>query len=217
MCLHELFEAKARTQPNAIAMIDKEGSIHMTYGELDRRSHAVGCKLQSLGVRPDDFVGLLVDKSFDMIVSILGILRSGGAYVPMDPTYPEDRMRYIMEDAGMRVLVTEIVYVGVLSGLGVENVEVLLCVDDDYSMYDDMDLEREVCPSNVGYLIYTSGTTGQPKGVVCNHHGAVEIIIVSAVYSSSFTQTLKGFTEKSVFVTVLYSHVAPNRTACFLM
>merc|ERR1712127_433351 len=176
MCLHELFEAKARTQPNAIAMIDKEGSIHMTYGELDRRSHAVGCKLQSLGVRPDDFVGLLVDKSFDMIVSILGILRSGGAYVPMDPTYPEDRMRYIMEDAGMRVLVTESVYVGVLSGLGVENVEVLLCVDDDYSMYDDMDLEREVCPSNVGYLIYTSGTTGQPKGVVCHHMKPIQIL-----------------------------------------
>ena len=59
MCLHELFEAKARTQPNAIAMIDKEGSIHMTYGELDRRSHAVGCKLQSLGVRPNNFDGLL--------------------------------------------------------------------------------------------------------------------------------------------------------------
>ena len=76
MCLHELFEAKARTQPNDIAMIDKTGSMHMTYGELDRRSHAVGCKLQSLGVRPDNFVGLLVDKSFDMIVAILGILRS---------------------------------------------------------------------------------------------------------------------------------------------
>ena len=76
-----------------------------------------------------------MDKSFDMIVSILGILRSGGSYVPMDPMYPEDRMRYTMEDAGMRVLVTESVYVGVLSGLGVENVEVLLCVDDDYSMY----------------------------------------------------------------------------------
>ena len=92
--------------------------------------------------------------------------------MPMDPTYPEDRMRYIMEDAGMRVLlVPESVYVGVLSsGLGVENVKVLLCVDDDYSMHDDMDLEREACLSNVGYLIYTSGATGQPKGLVCLHH-----------------------------------------------
>ena len=94
-------------------------------------------------------------------------------------------MRYIMEDAGMRVLVTESVYVGVLSGLGVENVEVLLCVDDDYSMYDDMDLEREVCPSNVGYLIYTSGTTGQPKGVVCHHHGAVQIIRHSIMWNET--------------------------------
>ena len=80
--------------------------------------------------------------------------------MPMDPLYPEDWMRYIMEDAGMRVLVTESVHVGVVSGLGVENVEVVLCVDDDHSMYDGMDLERRVCPWNVGYLIYTSGSTG---------------------------------------------------------
>lgn len=71
-----------------------------------------------MGVGPDDFVGLLVDKSFNMIVSILGILWSGGAYVPMDLTYPEDRMRYIMEDVGMRVLVTECAHVGLVSELG---------------------------------------------------------------------------------------------------
>jgi len=110
MCLHEVFEAEAKLHPDSIALIDKEGSMSMTYKELDRKSDILASHLQLLGVKPDMFVGLLVDKTFAMMVSILGILKSGGAYVPMDPGFPESRIKYMVEDSGVTMLVTEMCY-----------------------------------------------------------------------------------------------------------
>ena len=100
LCVHELFEAQAGRTPDAVALVF--GGAEMTYGELQRRAAALAAHLQGLGVGPDVLVGLMVDRGFDMIVGMLGILMAGGAYVPIDPSYPEDRIRFVLKDSGVR-------------------------------------------------------------------------------------------------------------------
>jgi len=189
-CLHELFEEQASNYPNAIAMYDKEGTLSMTYAELDARSDMLAVELQSLGVKPETLVGLLLEKSFSIIVCIMGILKAGGAYVPIDPSSPEDRVKYVVDDAGLDILITKSEYMR-------KDVRKVLCVDSkgrpiesetfvNGSSEVPLDalgrsklkakVKRAVKPSNLAYMIYTSGSTGKPKGVLCEHLGAVNII-----------------------------------------
>ena len=133
--------------------------------------------MQIFGVKPDIFVGLLVDKTFDMMVSILGIIKSGEAYVPMYPGLPESRIKYMMEDLGVTMLVTEIKYKDTMYSIDyTDTIKNRLYVDahsvtsgnGDDDVYNGtstnvINLVREVTPSNIGYLIYTSGTPGKPK------------------------------------------------------
>ena len=125
-CLHELFEERALAQPDAVALYDQEGRLHMTYGELDYKSYELASMLQGVGGKPEKLVGLLLDKSFGMVVGILGVLRSGCAYVPMDPSFPKERIKYMMKDSGMEYLVTHNKYVREFGGVVGSSV---LCVD----------------------------------------------------------------------------------------
>src|SRR5262249_48155225 len=104
-CIHELFEVQAASKPDAVAV--RFGGASIRYNELDARANQLAHRLQSLGVGPEVCVGVCVERSIDMVVALLGILKAGGGYVPLDPSYPPDRLQYMVADAAVPVLLTQ--------------------------------------------------------------------------------------------------------------
>src|SRR5579872_3623860 len=174
VCTHELIERQARKAPERVAVVCEGEGI--SYGELNRRANQLGRYLRKKGVGPEVLVGIAMERSVEMVVGILGILKAGGAYVPLDVEYPKERLRYMVEDAGVGVLVSER---GVLSRLpesvvggGVEVVRL-----DDAGEKERIgaesgeDFASGVRGENLAYMIYTSGSTGKPKGAMNEHRG----------------------------------------------
>jgi amino acid adenylation domain-containing protein len=167
-CLHELVEERAARQPEATAVVCGEARI--TYGELDRRSDAVAAALQARGVRLEDRIGVALPRSIEAIVAMLGVLKAGAAYVPLDPALPVKRLRYMLDTAGAAALLTNEALAATLgSGVPV--------------MLADRPIEtgaaRTPVPvrnDNLAYVLYTSGSTGVPKGVACTHDGVVNML-----------------------------------------
>ena len=156
----------------------------MSYSELALRSENLALYLQSLGVKPDDRVGLCLDRSLDMIMSIFGVLSSGGAYVPLDPDYPDERLSYMLEDSGVKILLVDSSVKEKMVPLVDKRVHVI-CIDQDFSMIQEkvlglksegMSLRKEVRGNNLCYIIYTSGSTGKPKGVMVEHRSVVNFV-----------------------------------------
>ncbi|HEV7509453.1 MAG TPA: amino acid adenylation domain-containing protein [Thermoanaerobaculia bacterium] len=145
--VHRAFGERAARAPEAIAVIARERQL--TYGELDRRSNQVAHRLRELGVGPECAVGIAVERSVELLVALFGVLKAGGVCVPLDPSYPAERLSYIREDAGVEVMLdtATIAEIGESGETG----------------------EIEVGPDNLAYLIYTSGSTGRPKGVMVRH------------------------------------------------
>jgi amino acid adenylation domain-containing protein len=165
-CVHQLFEDQAASRPDAVAVVC--GRHVLSYGELNARANRLAHFLRARGVRDETLVGLCVDRSPDMVVGLLGILKAGGAYVPLDPAFPRDRLAFILEDAGAKVLVTQ---EGLLAGLP-EQVAVTVCLDRDARAVAAESAENPlgaVSAEQLAYVIYTSGSTGQPKGVEITH------------------------------------------------
>src|SRR6056300_1670034 len=175
-CLHELVEEQARIRPDAIALMNKCGKEKMTYGELNAKAHRLAVELQKRGAKPNSFVGILMggEKTFEMCVAVLGVLKSGAAYVPMDAVlFPPERIKFIADDTNMNLIVTVGEYVNVVEG----EFEMMLVEEGMEKMSnDEIVLERDVKPEDCAYMIYTSGTTGTPKGVVCHHLGPVNMM-----------------------------------------
>src|SRR5210317_96220 len=176
-CLHELIEEQARIRPNAIALMNNCGRDTMTYGELDAKAHRLAVELQKRGVKPNSFVGILMggEKTSEVCVAVLGVLKSGAAYVPMDAVlFPAERIKFITEDTNMNVIVTVGEYLDVV----LEGEFEMMLVEEVMGKMsnDELALERDVKPDDCAYMIYTSGTTGTPKGVVCHHLGPVNMI-----------------------------------------
>lgn len=164
--VHAQFQAQATRTPDATAVVFEGESL--TYAELDRRARRLSARLHALGVGPDVPVGVLVERSIDVVVALLGILGAGGAYVPLDPSYPLDRLRYMVDDAGVRVIVTQAHLAGTLATS--ERVE--LSIEDLERGDSPPDDPREANahdPAQLSYVIYTSGSTGKPKGVMIAH------------------------------------------------
>jgi amino acid adenylation domain-containing protein len=148
-CVHQLFEEQVEKTPDAIAV--KFEDQHLTYRELNERANQVA---HHLDVKPDTLIGLSVERSLEMIVGMLGILKAGAAYVPLDPSYPEERLNFILEDSGIEILLDK------------ERLEKI----------DEPNIENpstDVKPNNLAYVIYTSGSTGKPKGVLIEHQSLV--------------------------------------------
>ncbi len=169
VCIHRLFEQQVERTPEAIALVFEERRL--TYAELNRRANNLAHYLVALGVGPEAFVGLLLERSPEMIVTLLAILKAGGAYVPLDPASPPARLSYMLDDARISVLVTDQRLANELSlSPGVR----VICVDDDeheISQHSDLNPPCFVAGDNAAYVIYTSGSTGAPKGVVIAHRG----------------------------------------------
>ena len=172
-CLHELFEAQAARTPDAVALVSDNESF--TYGELNCRANQLAHHLRQLGVKTDAKVGILLERSVEMVVGLLAILKAGGAYVPLDPDYPRERLRFMLEDCGASVLLTDSRLVQSLA----ECSATVVCMDDDedaicHQNQDNLGLSTT--PENLAYVIYTSGSTGQPKGAMLPHSGVVNCI-----------------------------------------
>nr|QEO74483.1 condensation domain-containing protein [uncultured bacterium] len=171
-CVHELFEEQAAKRPGAVAVSDEKGEV--TYGELNRRANRLARRLRALGVWPEELVGICAARSTEWVVGLLGILKAGGAYVSLDPTYPKDRLSFMMEDARARVLVTQ----RALAGLAEHRAELLYL--EDYRDGGGGEGEENPAPlataENLAYGVYTSGSTGRPKAVVTNHGSLLNLV-----------------------------------------
>lgn len=168
--LHEIFEARAREAPKRLAVCTLDEEI--TYGELDARANRVALQLRSLGAAPEVLVGLCVDRSIEMIVGLLAILKSGSAYVPIDPTYPRKRIDFLLADSDVKVVVT---VSRVAQRLGESKARILNIDDDSLPAIDDVKPLWAGSENDLAYVIYTSGSTGVPKGVLVEHHNVIRL------------------------------------------
>ncbi|KAL1925064.1 uncharacterized protein VTP21DRAFT_4718 [Calcarisporiella thermophila] len=173
-CLHYGFEQNAIKNPKSPVVEDNSGNT-ITYGELDLRSNTLAHELRSLGVIPGCKVGLDIERSIEMIVGILAILKTGGAYVPVDAAFPRDRIEYILNDAGCSVVVTMKDTVNFFPDK--KRQKIILIDDFMYSLPDNITKPADLSTSDdTAYIVYTSGTIGKPKGVPIHHGGAMNCI-----------------------------------------
>ncbi len=170
LCVHHLIEQQATRTPEQVAITAQGQSI--TYRELDARANKLARKLASLGVKADVLVGLMCERSIEMMVGLLAIHKAGGAYVPLDPSYPRDRLAYMIEDAKAPVLLT---LEHLRSEVPASNAHVL-ALDSDWAGIDKASADAfdgGALPEHLAYVIYTSGSTGKPKGVMVEHRNVV--------------------------------------------
>ena len=176
----QLFEAQVAQSPDATAVVlAGNDPARLTYEALNRRANRLAHRLRRLGVGPEVIVGLFVERSIEAIVGILGILKAGGAYVPLDPANPQERLAFMLADAGVGVVVTQADLVerlprpeGMGTGGGGQSPYSLLLLDADWptvAREPDSNPIYETVPDNLAYVIYTSGSTGRPKGVLISN------------------------------------------------
>jgi amino acid adenylation domain-containing protein/non-ribosomal peptide synthase protein (TIGR01720 family) len=193
-CLHHLFEAQVERTPDAIAVSYEDQQL--TYRELNNRANQIAHHLQSLGVAPDVLVGICIERSLNMVVGLLAILKAGGAYLPLDSSYPPERLAFMLEDAQISVLLTIAEH---QNQLPVHEANVVY-LDHDAAMISQQPIENpgsEVTANRLAYVIYTSGSTGKPKGVLINHVNVIRLFAA--------TQSWYHFNEQDVW-TLFHSY-----------
>ena len=184
VCLPALFSKQAQASPDAVAVSEpfsELGSATLSYDELDRRTNQLARYLTARGVGPEVCVGLYADRGTDMIVGILGILKAGGAYVPLDLDYPAERLAFMIEDAGLGVILTHAAHLATLPNDAAKGVQAIYLNSDwdDISACDDGSVPNVGEPDSLAYVIYTSGSTGQPKGVSVSHRSVARLVMNS--------------------------------------
>jgi amino acid adenylation domain-containing protein len=190
-CIHTLFEAQAARRPEAPAVWFEGQTV--SYGELNARANRLARRLRRAGVGCETLVGLCVERSADMLVGLLGIMKAGAAYVPLDPTLPRERLGFMAEDAGARIVVTQD---GLRDRLP-EGGAKLVCLDTDWPEIageTPENLERISGDENLAYVIFTSGSTGRPKGVQLPHRAVVNFL--------RHMHTRPGITERDTLLGV---------------
>jgi microcystin synthetase protein McyA len=171
--IHELFEAEARRAPQAIAV--HHGCRSLTYADLDRRANQLSQYLLTKELGPDRLVAICAERSLEMIVGLLGILKAGAAYMPLDPNYPAERLQYMLDDAAPRVVLTQARLAGNLPATKAE-VIVLDEAPGERMPQNAPARQRNVSSDDLVYVIYTSGSTGRPKGTAMAHYSMVNLI-----------------------------------------
>ncbi|OBP13495.1 hypothetical protein A5320_18280 [Rheinheimera sp. SA_1] len=179
--VHQLFEQQVSRQPAQVAL-DVAGEL-LSYIELNCRANRLARHLQTLGVGPATLVGICTGRGADMVVAVLAVLKSGAAYVPLDPAYPRQRLDYMLADAAVQVVLTES---GIAATLQLQ-VPHLVCLDKvDVDSYAATDLQLQFSNDQLAYVIYTSGSTGRPKGVAIEHRNTVAMLRwAAASYSAT--------------------------------
>ena len=171
-CLHELFEAQVERTPEAVALVFEQQRL--TYRELNERANQLAHHLKKLGVKPEALVGLFVERSVELVVGLLGILKAGGAYVPMDSQYPQERLAFMLKDAGAAVIVTQ---KNLAQNHPIPQAK-LVCLDSDWPEIARAPITNpagDSRPDQLAYVIYTSGSTGTPKGSLISHYNVVRL------------------------------------------
>src|SRR5438270_2508329 len=192
-CIYELFEEQVRRAPERTAL-RFEGQ-EVSYGELNRRANRLAHYLIGLGVKPDDRVGICVERGVEMVVGLLGILKAGGGYVPLDPAYPAERLKYMLQDSAPVVLLTQKHLREPLGGM--DGAVRVIDVEEDQGEWggeSETNPERsrlKLASHHLAYVIYTSGSTGMPKGVMVEHGQVTRLFQV--------TESSYGFNEQDVW------------------
>ncbi len=166
-CVHQLFEEQAERTPAAVALAS--GDRELTYRELNERANRLAHRLAGMGVGPEVRVGLHLERGPEMVVSILAVLKAGGAYLPLDPAYPAERLAFMLDDSGAAVLLTREELRGTLPAR--DGVRVLGVDGEEAAAGSGRNPAGGATPGNLAYVIYTSGSTGTPKGVAVDHRG----------------------------------------------
>ena len=172
-CIHQLFEDQVNKSPDAVAFVLENALL--TYDELNRRANCLAHYLRELSVGPDSTVGMQVDGSLEMVIGVLGVLKAGGGYLPLDSVYPRERLTYMAEDANARVILTEEQYRSAWAGGELR----VVTMDGDWNEIaarDSSNPVNETDPDNIAYVIYTSGSTGRPKGIAMPHRPLVNLL-----------------------------------------
>ena len=214
--VHGLFERAAAATPEATAVVCGDDSL--TYGDLNERANRLAYYLRGLGVRADELVGISMHRSTDLIVGLLGILKAGAAYLPLDYRFPPNRLRFMMEDAAVRVFLTQS---DLEANQPTEGLQVV-CLDSDWPEIAQIEPVpgTGTKPEDLAYVIYTSGSTGQPKGVMVSHQNVVgflysyrEVISLKARRVSTNVITYSFDTSiDEIFSTICFGgtlHVVP--------
>ncbi|WP_367949384.1 amino acid adenylation domain-containing protein, partial [Paenibacillus sp. AK121] len=172
--IHQLVEEQAKRVPEATAVVFERRRL--SYAEMNERANRLARTLRSVGVLPNQLVGLMARRSLETVVGILAVLKAGGAYVPIDPEYPEERIRYILENSNAQLLLTQRELQQQVPFEGT-----VVALDDEQAYSDDgSNLDPASGPNDLAYVIYTSGTTGKPKGVMLEHRGLVSLKLTFA-------------------------------------
>lgn len=172
--LHQLFEEAVQRNPSAEAL--RQDGIGLSYAELNSAANIIARKLQSQGVISGYNVGILTGRNFSMIQGMLGILKAGAAYVPIDPTYPADRQRYIISNSDIHFLLTDDAATASKAVAGLDDISIIDLSDENNNDYENGNLTIDKQATDLAYTIYTSGSSGRPKGVMIEHHSAVNLV-----------------------------------------
>ncbi|HEX9936026.1 MAG TPA: AMP-binding protein, partial [Longimicrobium sp.] len=215
-CIHQLFEVQAARTPGAVAVRFEEESV--TYRELNERANRLAHHLVRLGVGPEVRVGVLMERSLEMVVSLLAVLKAGGAYVPLDLAYPAERLAFMLADSATSVLLTQ----EKVRGLFVVGPGVQVVVEEEVRAEIAAESAENVAsralPRNLAYLIYTSGSTGIPKGVAIEHESAVVLLAwASGVYTDEELSGVLASTSISFDLSVYELFLPLVRGGCVVM
>ncbi|KZE44088.1 hypothetical protein AV540_01955 [Brevibacillus parabrevis] len=170
LCVHQAFEKQVEKTPDAVALVYKD--VELTYAELNERANQLAHRLLAEGVKPDELVGICVERSPEMIVAFLGVMKAGAAYVPLDPAHPQERIAYMIEDSQASVLLTQ---ASLTDRLPASSRQVICLDSDELANEPVTNVETSVDERNLAYVIYTSGSTGLPKGVMIEHRSVINL------------------------------------------
>jgi amino acid adenylation domain-containing protein len=171
ICLHELIEAQVERTPDAIALVSESESL--TYRELNRRANRLGYRLRELGVRAEVIVGIFAESSIETVVGVVATLKAGGAYLPIDPSYPVGRVAFVLEEAKPSVVLAQRDRIALLPPYDGQTI----FLDEDVDPANEANLTSGMQAENLAYVLYTSGSTGQPKGVMITHRGVTNRLL----------------------------------------
>ncbi|PYS97534.1 MAG: non-ribosomal peptide synthetase, partial [Acidobacteria bacterium] len=178
-CIHELFERQAQRTPEAVALVSKDERL--SYRELNERANKLAHHLRGLGAGSETLVGILFARSVETVVAILGVLKSGGGYLPLDPKQPPERISFMLADAGVRLLLTREPLPAEMPRQKIQ----IICLDKEWHAIAKESAENPeggVLADNPAYLVYTSGSTGRPKGVLVSHRNLIHSTLARVSY-----------------------------------